>query len=578
MADASSTPKPAEPSGIAELPDQALVAAARTGDRDAFGTLWERHAAAGRRFAAATTRSFDADDLVAEAYVKIYTAVLAGKGPTGPFRPYLLVTIRNLAISWAKQRRDGRLEDADDIPDPRATDMAVLAEVDANLTVRAFRTLPERWQEVLWFTEVDGLPSADVAERLGMTVSGVGMLALRAREGLRQAWIQAHIDTSALGSEHQWVLQQIGQNARGKLRTRAKTKFDAHLAGCAACTAIAAEAVETSNHFTPTLVPLAVGILGAISLGAFLHNTPPAVAATAAAPAHNHNDTSERSRAAVGRRARVFLIASAVALVAVTGAAIGNAAIRTPATSPSALAPTGATSEPRPSASSATAAPSNAPTAIPGPESSTSAAPPTATPGTETKRTLPVTTPSDSAATPSDAAAPSDAASPAALAILPTITSADTAAGVLYPLVTGTARPGTSVTVSCGTGNPVTVKADAGGTWRVPELRIGAGSASITASGDDGSSAPKTVHVESPQVFASVDRTTVRITVVGAADTRYAVERDGATAGTVRTDTDGRTTVTLQNTAPDDPHTATVHASTGSRVGPATTVQIAAQS
>lgn len=565
VSNSSMTPEPVGQSGAAERSDQELVAAARAGDRNAFGVLWERHSDAGRRFAAATTRAFDADDLVAEAYVKIYAAVLAGKGPTGPFRPYLLVTIRNLAVSWAKQRRDGPLEDADDIPDPRATDMAVLAEVDANLTARAFRALPARWQEVLWLTEVDGVSSADAAAQMGMTVSGVGMLALRAREGLRQAWIQAHIDTSALRSEHQWVLQQIGQNARGKLRTRAKTKFDAHLAGCAACTVIAAEAVDTSNHFTPTLVPLAVGILGVTSLGAFLHSAPQA---TAAAVQHRDHAPS-LTRASVSRRGRGFLVAGAVALVAVTGAALGNAAIRTTTTTPAAPESTNATSPPRPSTSPSTVAPSAVPTAPQLPPPSTPTSAPTRTSGAAPE---PSPTPP-----PARAAAPSDAATPAAPAVAPTITTVDTVDGVLYPSVTGTAQPGASVTVSGGMARPVTVTTNSDGRWHVTELQTGFGSASITASGDGGTSVPRTVHVTSPQLFATIVGTTVTITVTGAADTRYAVEWDGATVYAVRTSADGSAAATLRNDAPNDPHTISVHATTGSRVGPATTVQIAAQ-
>jgi len=553
--------------------DQELADAARAGNRAAFGTLWERHAPAGRRFAAATTRAFDPDDLVAEAYTKIYAAILAGKGPTGPFRPYLLVTIRNLAVSWARQRRDGPLEDADDVPDPRATDARVLAAADADLTIRAFRTLPDRWQQVLWLTEVDGLSSAEAAARMGMTISGVGMLALRAREGLRQAWIQAHIDTSALGPEHQWALQQIGQNARGKLRPRAKAKFDAHLTSCAGCSLIATEAVDTSNRFTAALVPLAVGILGVSSLGAFLHSGQPT---TGTAPTAEHSRNADAVTPAVsGRRGRAFLVVGAVAFVALTGAAIGNAVTQHAAVSPAVHSPT----HPDDSPSSA-ASPSAAPRATAPRGDSTPSNIPRAQPASPAPPTMPAPRTSQPAQ-PASSGPTRDlgpvSQTPSLPAEPPVITTVDTAGGVLYPAVAGTARPGSTVTVSGGSSSPVTVTADPRGRWQIAALRANPGAVTINATADGITSATRTAQVHAPQLFAVITASTVEVTIRGATSTSYAVQWDGDTAEETRTNATGTATVTLDYAAPSTPHTVAVHAKIGTRVGPETAARIAAQ-
>ena len=68
--------------------DAELIESARSGDTSAFAELWRRHFRPAARVARQFT-SIDADDLVSEAYARIFQRVLAGGGPTGAFRPYL---------------------------------------------------------------------------------------------------------------------------------------------------------------------------------------------------------------------------------------------------------------------------------------------------------------------------------------------------------------------------------------------------------------------------------------------------------------------------------------------------------
>ena len=94
--------------------DAELIDRARSGDTRAFGELWRRHYRSAARVARQFTSSIDADDLVSEAYARIYQRVLAGGGPTGAFRPYLYTTIRNLASSWGAASRDVQVDVIDD--------------------------------------------------------------------------------------------------------------------------------------------------------------------------------------------------------------------------------------------------------------------------------------------------------------------------------------------------------------------------------------------------------------------------------------------------------------------------------
>ena len=73
--------------------DADLVLRTRSGDRAAFGELWRRHYRSGIVVANSITTQFDADDLVQEAYARIFQAIARGGGPTGSFRAYLFTSI-----------------------------------------------------------------------------------------------------------------------------------------------------------------------------------------------------------------------------------------------------------------------------------------------------------------------------------------------------------------------------------------------------------------------------------------------------------------------------------------------------
>ncbi|KOG86941.1 ECF subfamily RNA polymerase sigma-24 subunit, partial [Streptomyces varsoviensis] len=75
-------------------------------------------------------------------------------------------------------------------------DVRAMQEAEASLAVQAFRSLPPRWQTVLWHTTVEEESPSEVAPLLGLTANATAVLAHRAREGLKQAYLQAHVSTS----------------------------------------------------------------------------------------------------------------------------------------------------------------------------------------------------------------------------------------------------------------------------------------------------------------------------------------------------------------------------------------------
>nr|WP_227411695.1 sigma-70 family RNA polymerase sigma factor [Cryobacterium sp. BB736] len=252
-----------------EASDEALVLRSRSGNSRAFAELWRRHATAARRVAGEFTTSLDADDLVSEAYLRIYEQVRAGGGPTGAFRPYLYTVIRNLAARWGSADRAVQVPDLDAVAEPILPDDPSL-ELDRSLTARAFGALPARWQAVLWYTEVEGLDPHQVAPYLGMNANSVAALAYRAREGLRRAWLQAHVSHAGVTRECRWVSARIGDRSRDGLGARDRKRFDDHIASCARCGIVAEEVEDISARLAAVLLPLTLGgVVGGSMLAAF---------------------------------------------------------------------------------------------------------------------------------------------------------------------------------------------------------------------------------------------------------------------------------------------------------------------
>jgi RNA polymerase sigma factor (sigma-70 family) len=228
--------------------DTELVAAVRSGDLEAYGLLYRRHAGAARTQAKQLVRSRpDVEDLVAEAFAKVLDAIRAGGGPDQAFRGYLLTTVRNTGRD--RLRRDRPLEWTDD-PGRYAAGLPwedpAVAALEAALAARAFHRLPERWREVIWRTEVEQAPRPEVASMLGLSPNAVAALAYRARERLRQAYLQEHVAAEA-GPQHRAAVDRLGAWTRGRLTGRQRAGVEAHLSSCPDCRGIAGELADVNG-------------------------------------------------------------------------------------------------------------------------------------------------------------------------------------------------------------------------------------------------------------------------------------------------------------------------------------------
>ncbi|MEU9862130.1 sigma-70 family RNA polymerase sigma factor [Streptomyces sp. NPDC047971] len=421
-----------------ELPpsDADLVQLMRDGDDSAYAELFRRHSDAVRRYARTCCRdAHTADDLTAEVFARTLQAVRGGAGPEQAVRAYLLTTVRRVAANWTRtQKREHLVEDfavfaaqaarGSEVSDQSASfgagldlgaDVLAMHEAEQSLALQAFRSLPERWQAVLWHTTVEEESPSEVAPLFGLTANATAVLASRAREGLKQAYLQAHVSQSlTAGGDCSRYADRLGAYARGGLRMRAERGLRKHLEECAKCRLAAGELAHV-NAGIPALLPIAVigwfaagyslkaagvvagGVAGAAGAGA-------AAAATGAGSSTSAGASSAAAAEGLGAPAKAG-IAAAVAVAATAGlvwALSGDPQpVAQPVPSPPAVVPV-APPEPTPP-------PKPTPTPTPPPAPPVQAPEPTPTPTPPPK---PSPTPSPKPAPPAPAPKPKPSPTP----------------------------------------------------------------------------------------------------------------------------------------------------------------------
>ncbi|MBH1936999.1 sigma-70 family RNA polymerase sigma factor [Streptomyces sp. AV19] len=407
--------------------DAELIARLRDGEdpgADSYALLYRRHADAVRGYARSCCRDVHtAEDLTNEVFAGTLQAVRRGAGPDTAVRAYLLTTVRRVAAAWAKTaRREQLVEDfavfavsagsAGEDDDTPGAEVHAMRQAETSLAVQAFRSLPERWQMVLWHTTVEEEPPSQVAPLLGLSANATAVLAHRAREGLRQAYLQAHVSASltSAGSCAQYA-DRLGAYARGGLRMRAERGLRKHLDECDRCRTAALELADVNARLRAVLPVAVVGWFtaggAAKAVAGLAAGAAGAGAGVAAGGAGSGGGAAAGeglgAPAKVALGAGAVLTAGAVLAYALSGGAAG------PPRKPEAGRPVvSAAPSHRPSPD-----PSPTPTRTPGPTVSPSSPPPPPEPRRVAARAVapsPAPTPS---ATPSPAPSPSHTPRPA---------------------------------------------------------------------------------------------------------------------------------------------------------------------
>lgn len=530
---------------LTTIPDVDLVARTRDGDGRAYAELWRRYAGPARAAAIMFTHSFDPDDLVAEAFTRIYRLILSGGGPSTAFRAYLIRTVQNVAISWSRRQEADPLDTIDMLADPTAGEVAAAEALDRDIVAKAFATLPNRWQEILWYTEVDGRKPREIAPKLGMTPNTVSALAYRAKEGLRQAWIQAHLSSENLEGDHRWTVERLGAHARGKAAKREQGKVEGHLRECVSCRRVAAESKRIASVLPWALLPMAGGV-GAVMKMLGSGAGPVQTVASPRLPGIRRIGDRFAGAAKTTQLLSASLVTGTFVILGGAAITLASSIASPPEISagppPLSIEPP-ATSEASPPPPAVTGTNENGnrqyPPAIPvlplpgsspvvGPLASTDAVSesPSANSQPPARSSEPTSFPSPSPS-PAPTPVPSATPQPSSDAVsAPTILTVDTGTGarqnLLYPIISGTAEPRATVTLSNGTSALVMISADADGYWSTGQLTAygpGTSTLSITQTTVEGSTSPpattRVMLAAPPIMFAATGRDGFSIVVIG---------------------------------------------------------------
>jgi RNA polymerase sigma factor (sigma-70 family) len=362
------------------MTDAELIARTRGGDMTAYDELYRHHADDARRVARIVSDNSDeADDIAAGAFTHVLATLQSGGGPDEELAPYLRTIVRRLAVErYRASRPDGTPADHA-LEEPPGPDGPAARATDRDLVRRAFETLPDRWQRVLWHTEIEGRSPAELASTLGSTPNAVAALAYRAREGLRQAYLSVHL-SSAIPDECRPYVPKLAAYVRGTLTPSDDQWVSDHLDQCQHCRERHDELLllvsDLRGVLWPALLAPAVAVRGSVAAagvaaaaGALPGVTSAATAAGAVAPASGR--LARRASRTTGQKSagRILAAASVAVVAAVVAAAIAIGSSETPAREEPADSAPSAQSTSEPSPTPRTTSPT--PTATPSPTSTT---------------------------------------------------------------------------------------------------------------------------------------------------------------------------------------------------------------
>lgn len=183
--------EPQRPNGDArtaqEVEDAALVARARSGDRDAFGVLVDRYADQARRVARAVLQDpDDADDAAQDAFLAALVK-LDQYDSARRFGPWLMRIVANAATDRRRRRKVRSAVSLDEGLVAGGTRPDVMAEraVLLGRLREALAELPERRRIAVVLFDVEGYSHAEIAQVLGIPEGTVRSEVFHARRKLR---------------------------------------------------------------------------------------------------------------------------------------------------------------------------------------------------------------------------------------------------------------------------------------------------------------------------------------------------------------------------------------------------------
>ncbi|MFZ4273763.1 RNA polymerase sigma factor [Streptomyces arboris] len=182
-----------------ESDDAALVRAVASGDAEALGALYDRHAGwlharLGRRCADAET----VREVLQDTFVTVWRSAGSHRGAQVGGWLWVIASRRLVDTLRAGARADRPLRPAPETVAPSAEER-VLAGLEYGEVGTALAGISPELREVLRATVVDGLSTREAAALLGIPEGTVKTRAMRARRELRAALERLAPDGEALG-------------------------------------------------------------------------------------------------------------------------------------------------------------------------------------------------------------------------------------------------------------------------------------------------------------------------------------------------------------------------------------------
>jgi RNA polymerase sigma factor (sigma-70 family) len=234
--------------------DDQLVALFRAGHDEAFRTIHDRYK---QRLFAYTRQMLsssrpDAEDALQDIFVRAYVGLRASDRELS-LRAWLYRIAHNRCVDELRRPLPPAPEVLSILRAP-LHDPSVEAEQRESLRrlIEDVRRLPDQQRSALLMRELGGMPYADVAAAVGVSIPAVKSLLVRARIGLAQA---AEARDTACVEIHEALVLAHDRGVRPSGRARR------HMHDCAGCRAFRAQLRGTSRQLaalTPTLGPLGV--------------------------------------------------------------------------------------------------------------------------------------------------------------------------------------------------------------------------------------------------------------------------------------------------------------------------------
>lgn len=178
---------------MAADPDEELVARARSGSLEAFGSLVERHRDVVYRVAARIVGAHNAADVSQDAFLRAFNRLYRFRGE-GPFRAWLLQITHNAALREAGLRRPEPVDleqDSVGDPEPSGPDRTPAATLERRerrerleRLERKISLLSPNHRSVLVLRDVEGLSYEDIASITEFPLGSVKGRLHRARNEL----------------------------------------------------------------------------------------------------------------------------------------------------------------------------------------------------------------------------------------------------------------------------------------------------------------------------------------------------------------------------------------------------------